>query len=145
MIKEKVEDMMKTALNKFAQQENVTPNNIAFFIHTKPTQEDPELTPKYFYTKNNDVVLDEQGKTKELDFKKDILGKRIDFLGISEMTSNFLKNYIKSECKTNNIHPTKIYLRISSTDEQLSKVNVIMFNGTEQVKTLTLEEVFNEE
>ena len=52
MVKEHVEKTMKKAVKTYAEKLGVKKSDIAFFIHTKPTEEAPELLPKYFYTVN---------------------------------------------------------------------------------------------
>jgi hypothetical protein len=78
MVKEHVEKTMKKAVTQYAEKMGVEKNKVAFFIHTKPTVEAPELLPRYFYTVNGVPVKKEDGSLHELRFTQDILGKKFD-------------------------------------------------------------------
>lgn len=143
MIRDHVEKTMKKALKTFAEKAETTANNIAFFIHTKPTEEDPTLTPKYFYSVKGKTVT-ENGKLKDLRFTQDILGKKFDLLGTEVMASQFLSNYFKNISETNDSDPRNLYVMITSSDEEAKKLILAIYKGSEVLKHLELEEIFGE-
>lgn len=134
---------MKKALKSFAEEKNVTPNEVDIFIHTKPTKEQPTLEPKYFYTVKGNTVKDENG-VKELDFVRDILGKKIDLLGMGVISAQFLGNYFKSISEEHSVDPRLLYIRITSSDKNAENLLIALYKKTEVLKRLKLEEVFGE-
>ena len=143
MIRDHVEKTMKKALKTFAANEDTDANKIAFFIHTKPSEEDPTLNPKYFYSVNGRTVT-ENGKLKDLRFTQDILGKKFDLLGTEVMASQFLANYFKNVSETHDADPRSLYIMITSSDEEAKKLTLALYKGSEVLKNLKLEDVFGE-
>jgi hypothetical protein len=144
MVREHVEKTMKKALKRFAGDANTTPNNIAFFIHTKPNEADPSLSPKYFYSIEGRTVTDENGKLKDLRFTQDILDKKFDLLGTEALAKNFLQSYFKTFCTEMEIDPKSLYIMITTSDEEAKKLKLAAYKGSEVVRELELEEIFGE-
>lgn len=143
MVSEQVAKAMKKALKKFAETHSTTPNNIAFFIHTKPSEADPTLTPKYFYSLNGETVT-ENGQLKNLRFTQDILGKKFDLLGMEQIAAQFLGNYFKNTCEVHEINPKSLYIMITSSDNEAKELRLAAYNNSEVLKELNLTEVFGE-
>ncbi len=143
MIRDHVEKTMKKALKSFADKASITANRVAFFIHTKPNEEDPTLTPKYFYSINGQTVT-ENGKLKDLRFTQDILGKKFDLLGTEVMAQQFLANYFKNISEKYNADPRNLYIMITSEDEGAKELKLALYKGSEVLSDLKLEEVFGE-
>lgn len=143
MVSEQVAKAMKKALKKFAKDANTTPDNIAFFIHTKPSEADPTLTPKYFYSVNGETVT-QDGKLKDLRFTQDILGKKFDLLGMEAIANQFLSNYFKSMCEQHEIDPRSLYIMITTSDNEGKELMLAAYKGSEVLRELKLEEVFGE-
>lgn len=143
MIREHVEKTMRKALRSFADEANTDANKIAFFIHTKPSEADPTLTPKYFYSVNGQTVM-ENGKLKDLRFTQDILGKKFDLLGTEVMASQFLSNYFKNVSEAHEADPRSLYVMITSSDTEGKKLVVALYKGSQVLKNLNLEDIFGE-
>ena len=143
MIREHVEKTMKKALKTFAVKAETEANKIAFFIHTKPSEIDPTLTPKYFYSVDGQTVT-ENGKLKDLRFTQDILGKKFDLLGTEAMASQFLSNYFKNISEKEEADPRSLYIMITSVDEEVKELKLALYKGSEVLKNLDLEEIFGE-
>ena len=144
MVREHVEKTMKKALKKFAKKADTEPQNIAFFIHTKPSEADPSLTPKYFYSVEGKTVTDENGKLKNLRFTQDILGKPFDLLGTEALANNFLQSYFKTFCSEMQVEPKSLYIMITTSDSEAKKLKLAAYKGSEAIKELELEEIFGE-
>ena len=143
MVRDQVEKTMRKALLSFAGKENRPANDISLFIHTKPTEEAPALSPKYFYAIEGKPVL-EEGKLKDLDFTKDILGKKIDMLGQSFLASQFLTGYFEKTCKKHEIEPNRLYVRIDAKDEEAKQLKIGLYNNADVIKNIELDEIFGE-
>jgi|3_EtaG_2_1085321.scaffolds.fasta_scaffold254493_2 predicted 3-demethylubiquinone-9 3-methyltransferase (glyoxalase superfamily) len=139
MVKDIVEKTMRKAINNFAEKEEVETTSINFFIHTK----NEELTPQYFYAIDGKVVQ-ENGKTKELNFVKDILGVKFDLTGKSLMSSQYLANYFQILSEEEKKEAKNLYIMIRSTDLEVKKLGVSLFNNNIKIKDLELEEIFGE-
>lgn len=144
MVRELVEKTMKKALRKFADNEGSAANKVAFFIHTKPNEADPTLTPKYFYSVNGQTVTDENGKLKNLRFTQDILGKKFDLLGTEAMASQFLANYFKNISQEYDANPSSLYIMITASDEEAKNLVLALYKGADVLKDLKLAEIFGE-
>ena len=143
MVKDHVEKTMKKALLRFAEKEAVSANRIAFFIHTKPTDEEPELTPQYFYAIDG-VPVQKEGKLKALHFTQDILGKRIDMLGTSFLAANFLSKHFAKISEENEADPKTLYIMITSKDEDAKELSIALYKGNKVLKEIELDEIFGE-
>ena len=107
MVKGIVKKTMYTALNRFAEIEQETAQNIQLFIHTKNEQ----LLPEYFYAIKG-VVKQQDGKTLQLSFVKDILGKKMDLTGKEAMSNQFLMTYFKTVAQEEKESPNKLYIMV---------------------------------
>ena len=143
MITALVEKTMKKALVNFAKKENETPNKVAFFIHTKPSEADPTLTPKYFYSVNGRTVT-EDGKLKNLRFTQDILGKKFDLLGTEVMAAQFLASYFKTVSQEYEADPSHLYIMITSSDSEGKDLLLAVYKNSQVLKNLKLDEIFGE-
>jgi len=143
MVKDHVEKTMKKALLRFADKDGVTANRIAFFIHTKPTDANPELEPKYFYALDG-VPVQENGQLKDLRFTQDILGKKIDMLGTAYLASTFLTKYFAKISEENESNPSTLYIMITSVDEMAEELAIALYKGNQVLKEMKLEEIFGE-
>lgn len=144
MIKEQVEKKMKKALSSFAEKLNETPDNISFFIHTKPESKEDKLYPKYFYAKNGVPVTDDNGKLKDLKFTQDILGLKFDLLGVEAISAQFLSTYFTTISNEYNISPRNLYIKITSKDKDCKELDLALYEGGEVIKKLTLDDIFGE-
>jgi hypothetical protein len=141
MIKEQVEKTMKKALVRFSENENITANRIAFFIHTK----NDDLSPAYFYAIDGKPVKDEQGELVHLRFVQDILNRKMDLLGTEYVTKQFLSNYYKTYCSENKINPKMLYVMITSADEEAKKLSIALYNGNQVLNdNMKLDQIFGE-
>jgi hypothetical protein len=143
MVKEHVEKTMKKAILRFAEKEGRPANEIAFFIHTKPTEEAPELEPKYFYAIGG-VPVQENGKIKDLRFTQDILGKKIDMLGTSYLAANFLSKYFASTSEEFEADPKTLYVMITVIDKEAKNLAIALYKSSQVVKEMKLDEIFGE-
>lgn len=143
MVRDQVEKTMRKALLSFAGKEQRPANDISLFIHTKPTEDAPALSPKYFYAVEGKPVT-EEGKLKDLDFTKDILGKKIDMLGQSYLASQFLTGYFEKTCKKHEVEPNELYVRIDSKDSEAKALKIALYKNAEVLKKIKLEEIFLE-
>jgi hypothetical protein len=143
MVRDHVEKTMKKALLRFAEQEGKPANKIAFFIHTKPTDEQPELEPKYFYAVDG-VPVQEDGKLKDLKFTQDILGKKIDMLGTSFLAANFLSKHFAKISEEHEADPRTLYVMITCADEVAEELTIALYKGNEVIKKMELDEIFGE-
>lgn len=144
MVQGKVEKTMKKALNNFSAKEGVKANDIALFIHTKPSEADPTLTPKYFYTVNGEMKKDENGKLLNLRFTQDILGLKFDMLGMEAIAAQFLSNYFKNLSEETDSDPRTLYIMIGTSDSEAKELILAVYRGSEVLKNLTLSDIFGE-
>ena len=119
MVREQIEKTMKKALTKFAEKDGVDPRDVAFFIHTKPSEADPILRPKYFYSVGGKIIKDAEGRLKSLRFTQDILGKKFDLMGMEAMAEQFLANYYNNISKEFDTEPDNLYVAISFDPNRL--------------------------
>jgi hypothetical protein len=152
MIKEPVEKVMRNALLAFAQKEGKPVISISVFIHTKPTEDEPELFPKYFYTVDGNSVTEEyedkgeiKSRVKDLDFVRDILNKKFDLMNLEPMAGQFLMNYFKYTSEELQVNPKALYLEVTSSDAEAKDIIVILRKGSEVIKKINLGIVFGEE
>jgi len=143
MVREKVEKTMKKALLAFSQKAGKDVTALAFFVHTKPTKEEPELMPKYFYTVDGKPVL-EDGKLKDLDFVRDILGKKFDLLGMGAMASQFFMQFFNKESRETESDPKSLYVGIQPMDEDLKELGIALYKDGAILKNMKLDEIFGE-
>lgn len=140
MISGKVKKLMKSTLVRLAQRESDEAHNIGIFIHTK--QQD--LSPQYFYTVGGQVKKNDKDEVIELDFKRDILATKIDMIGQEAISANFLRNYFKTLSEEIEKNPHELYIAIGTSDSEASDLVMGLYENSEQVKPLTLEEVFGD-
>lgn len=141
MITNQVTKVMRGALKRFSKEKGVKCNNIQVIIHTK----NEELNAEYFYLLDGVPVTDESGEAKALDFNKDILGTKMDFLNRAALTNMFLQKYFAETSQTHNIETKDIYFMVSCRDEDAEDIFVILFNGDVKIKELTLKQMFDAE
>lgn len=140
MISGIVKRMMQGTIERLSQREQVTPTQIGVFIHTKKE----DLSPQYFYTVDGKVKKDADGNQIELNFKKDILDAKIDFMQYGAISSNFLKSFFQSTSEHENVHPQLLYIQIGCYNNETKELALVLRNKSLQMKTLTLEELFGE-
>ncbi len=139
MVRGQVEKNMKKALIRFGENHSVAPSDVKVFIHTKSE----ELTPEYFYAVKGETVL-EDGKLKKLDFNNDILNVKWDFLQREPMTSQFLSNYFKNVSISEKVDPENLYVMITADKINPNFLIVALYEGSEVLRKLDLEEIFGE-
>ncbi len=144
MVKEHVEKTMKKAVTQYAEKMGVEKNKVAFFIHTKPTVEAPELLPRYFYTVNGVPVKKEDGSLHELRFTQDILGKKFDLLGTELMAKQFLSSYFKTVSEEFEANANSLYIMIKGSDKDKNELDLALYKDSTVLKTLNLEQIFGE-
>lgn len=138
MITKQVEKVMRGALKNFAKENSVSCNNVQIMIHTK----NEELMPEYFYLVEGKPKTNEDGSVIDLDFNKDILRTKFDFMNREALTAMFMKKYFNQTSNEHSIEPNNIYFMISSKDEKADELYVLLFNSNERVKELSLKEMF---
>jgi hypothetical protein len=143
MVQDKVRKTMRKALLSFAEKENKGADSIAIFIHTKPTDEQPMLLPKYFYAVDGTPVQ-ENGRLKELRFVQDILGKKMDLMGMEAISANFLATYFKNTAEEVEADPKTLYIMIKGQDEKANELTLALYKGSKVEKHLKLEDIFGE-
>jgi len=144
MVKEQVEKTMKKALMSIAKKEGKTAKSICVFIHTKPTKEEPECRPKYFYSVDGNIVKGEDGKTKELYFVRDILGVKFDLLGMEALAINFFAQYFKNKSEELKTESKSLYIMITSCVEDAKELILALYKNAQEIKRFSLEEIFPE-
>jgi len=144
MVKEHVEKTMKKAVTTYAEKLGVEKNKVAFFIHTKPTAEAPELLPRYFYTVNGVPVKKEDGSLHELRFTQDILGKKFDLLGTELMAKQFLASYFKTVSEEFKAKANSLYIMIKGSDKDKNELDLALYKDNTVLKTLDLGQIFGE-
>lgn len=138
MITNKVRKIMSEATNRFAKTEEVNPNEITIVIHTK----NEGLLPEYYYLINNKPKM-EDGEIIDLDFKKDILGKKIDIMNVEGLAAQFLSQRFDFFNKLyEEMDVFDMDLMIKPKDQQASEFFVLLFNKKKFVKQYTLDEIF---
>ncbi len=140
MVKGIVKKTMYTALNRFAEIEQETAQNIQLFIHTKNEQ----LLPEYFYAIKG-VVKQQDGKTLQLSFVKDILGKKMDLTGKEAMSNQFLMTYFKTVAQEEKESPNKLYIMITAKKNEEKELNLGLYVENRLIRPLTLDEIFGED
>ena len=88
--------------------------------------------------------MEEDGSLKNLRFTQDILGKKFDLLGTEMLASQFLSNYFKNISEAAEADPRNLYVMITASDEEAKKLIVAIYEGSEVLKNLQLEEIFGE-
>jgi hypothetical protein len=143
MVKEHVEKTMKKAVKNYSQKLGVEQSSIAFFIHTKPTKEEPQFLPRYFYTIDGVPSKNEDGSLKELRFTQDILGKKFDLLGTEVLANQFLQSYFKNVSEEFDTKANSLYIMIkgSKTPDEL---DLALYKDNAVLKTLDLGQIFGE-
>lgn len=144
MVRTMVEKKMKKALLSFAEKEQKTPDRIAIGIHTKPTEDSPELLPKYFYTVDGQTVK-ENGEVKELRFVQDILGKKMDMMGTSYHADIFFAKFFKERSERHRVTPQQLLVLITCIDEEAKNLALGIYNKSEQIQSVELHEIFGED
>lgn len=144
MVRDKVEQVMQKAILAFAKDEGKEATSISVFIHTKPTEENPELNPKYFYAVDGVPAKGEDGRVKDLQFARDILRKKMDLMGMGFLASQFLGKHFQKESESYNVNPRQLYVMISTQDEEAEKLNIALYKGNEELKQFELDEIFGE-
>jgi len=141
MIANQVEKIMRSAIKRFSKNENVKCSDVQIMIHTK----NEDLNAEYFYMVNYIPNADEKGDVILLDFNKDILNTKMDFLQREHLANSFLKTYFKEISEEHKIEYNNIYFMIHSKDENANDVGVVLFNTDKIVKTITLSEMFDKD
>jgi|19_taG_2_1085344.scaffolds.fasta_scaffold55005_2 hypothetical protein len=140
MIRGKIENIMRTALVKFSNEEKESVNDIKIVIHTKHE----EYIPEYFYLVKGVPKKDENGKTKAITFNQ-ILDKKFDLLNKEMIAAQYLKNWFKNVGKDVEASPKELYVMIGADDEEAKKLYFALFKNGEPLKELKLDEIFGED
>ena len=141
MVTQQIEKTMKKALVRFSEKEGTKANEIQMMIHTK----NDEFTPEYFYLVKGSPKADEDGNVLALDFNNDILNVKMDLLQREMMASQFLKNYFKNVGEIEKVNPQEIYLMITSKDESAKELTIGLYNNADEIRQLSLGEVFGDD
>tara|TARA_R110002020_G_scaffold185953_5_gene383840 strand:- start:268 stop:762 length:495 start_codon:yes stop_codon:yes gene_type:complete len=163
MVKGIVEKTLKKALIKFATEKDTKANSIAFYIHTK----NDEYNPEYFYSVNGQVVVGENGSPTSLRFTQDILGLKMDLQGREMISSQFLSRYFKTlseityadllnelseekkafttEEALTKIDVKNLYIMVTSADEEAKKLRMAIYNKNHLINEMKLEHIFGDE
>ena len=141
MVKGKVTKIMREAINRFAQKYNVEANKVSLFIHTKTD----DYEPLYFKSVNGQVVKDENGKTKNLKFTRDILDKKIDFLGTEFFVSKALKDYFERVSKVREIEAKELNIMIGCSDLKAENLRFALLHKSTILTPITIEDVIGDD
>lgn len=141
MVKGQVKKIMKSALVRFAKENNVETEKVAIFIHTKSD----DCEPLYFKTVSGVTDKDDKGNTKGLDFNRDILNVKFDLMQRAYLTANFMKGYIASVAEVENINAKEIYILIGSKNSDASELRFVLYHSSKALRPLTLEDIFGED
>ncbi len=143
MVKEHVEKTMKKAVKTYSNKLGVDTSSLAFFIHTKPTKEQPQMSPKYFYTVDGVPAKNEDGSLNELRFTQDILGKKFDLLGTEVLASQFLSSYFKTVSEEYKAEASSLYIMIKGSKKE-NQLDLALYKNSTVLKTLDLGQIFGE-
>ena len=141
MVKGQVKKIMKSALVRFAKENNVETEKVAIFIHTKSD----DCEPLYFKTVSGITDKDDNGNTKSLDFNRDILNVKFDLMQRAYLTANFMKGYISSVAEVEEINAKEIYILIGSKNTDASELKFVLYHKSKALRGLTLEDIFGED
>ena len=141
MVTQQIEKTMKKALVRFSEKEETKVSEIQMMIHTK----NEELTPEYFYLVKGVPKANEDGSIMDLDFNNDILNVKMDLLQREMLASQFLKNYFKNVGEMEKASPQEIYLMITSKDESAKKLTIGLYHNANEIRQLSLGEVFGDD
>jgi hypothetical protein len=142
MVKGQVKKIMKSALVRFAKENNVETEKVAIFIHTKTD----DCEPLYFKTVSGITEKDSvTGATKSLDFNRDILNVKFDLMQRAYLTANFMKGYISSVAEVEDINAKEIYILIGSKNTDASELKFVLYHKSKALRGLTLEDIFGED
>ncbi len=148
MIEGMIRKIMRGATLRFAKNEDVKATEINIVIHSKGLETEEGLVPsiKYYYTVKGIKKLNEDGKTKDLDFKFDILDSKFDFMNKEGHASFFLLNKLQLfaqvyEEKEASIFNLFLIIR-PKTDEALD-FDVCLFMNKTMLKKISLEDITN--
>jgi hypothetical protein len=141
MVKGQVKKIMKSALVRFAKENNVETEKVAIFIHTKSD----DCEPLYFKTVSGVTDKDDNGNTKGLDFNRDILNVKFDLMQRAYLTANFMKGYISSVAEVEDINAKEIYILIGSKNSDASELKFVLYHKSKALRGLTLEDIFGED
>lgn len=139
MVQGQITKIMKGAIERFSKKEQVNNTEISLFIHTKSD----DCSPSYWYSVKNELKRDDNNQILNLHFNRDILDKKIDHLARGIIAAQFLSSYFKNLSESESIPEKQIYIRIDALDEELSDLNINLYNGGDHVRSMKLEEIFS--
>jgi hypothetical protein len=143
MIAELIGKSMKKALANLAKNQSVTTKYVSLFIHTKPTEFNPETSPKYFCAVGGKPIY-EDGKVKDLRFIQDVLGEKMDLLGKEYHASNFFTKYFLSVSEKHKIAPSRVYIRIDESLSEDKDFEIGIYDKGELLEEVSLTDIFTE-
>mgnify|MGYP001568535998 CR=1 FL=1 len=134
---QKVKELLTPAILRFAKTEQVEPTEINLFIHS------PEpYNPSYFYR------VKSTKKTEKLNFRKDILFKKIDMFNVTGTVAVFLAEKFKfyeMSYEEKGYLVEDIYFLIRPKDNEVQDFLVAIYHKADFVEQITLESIFEQE
>jgi hypothetical protein len=131
MVKGQVKSIMKEALTRFAKENNIETQKVKIFVHPK----NKELEPLYFSLIN--------GVRTDLDFKKDILAVKIEFLPRTSITAKFFQEtFFPKVIEEYKIESETIYLMIGCSDIEAENLTFAVYENGKLLRKLQLSDVF---
>lgn len=140
----KVRSIMVNAVHNFAKKDGVEPNEVQFFIHTKGKSEiDGGADIKYFYAINGKPVKKEGGGVVDISFL-DILGKKLDIIGMGMIASQYLRTVFFENAKELDCEQEDLYIMLIP-NKDADDVACCLYKEANAVKRQTLDDLFGSE
>jgi hypothetical protein len=143
MVATQVGKIMTKSLLSLAEKQKVSAERIALVVHTKPNSDEAFLQPLYFGALDKSPIR-QDGVVHQLDFKKDILGVKIDTLMMAKLAANYFADKFKTLSSKYDISPRDIYVFIGCNNAEANDFKIEIFNISEKIEETTLKELFKE-
>ena len=141
MITGQVRKIMASATKRLAETENVDPSEITIVIHTKSE----ERFPEYYYLIKNTPKMDGD-KPRALQFKQDLLGKKIDMINMEGMAAQFLSarfQFFERLHEEEGFKAEDMDLLIKPKSNEVQDFNILFCHRRKFVKNYTLDDIFD--
>lgn len=122
-IKSKIQEIMETGIRKYAAINETTEDNVQIYVTDDPVPEGL----------NYQIAVNWQPK-EHVTFKQ-IMDKKIDFLGFEALSTPIMKSSIYDIAVQNKVQPSEISFFIYIWKDQIA---IAVYKGTENIKTMTL-------
>lgn len=133
---DKVIGYLNKAICKYAQEKNIiNPNDVQILFYLKP-----DNNGNYGYAA---VKMCEHYKAKEETTFKKAMGVKLDLLNLAGATEFFVQSSLIDFCELHKISPSNVSVMIVRKDDDDMVMH--LYNGTQHVRKLNPEEIFNQE